>query len=267
MRIALWTTPRSTPISVVHRTVIDEVVRSLGASLVDWVSTTAAAGRTDGDHPACVSGDVDLVLVLGDDGDIARAARGVDGTVPVVGVRTERCGFLGAAGLEDVRSVLEAALAAGLEVEERMMVRVAVTRSGGDVAEWFATHDVLFAAVRPGTTMDVRVRVGGSEAGIYRGHALVLSTATGSTRWAAAVAGVPILSPTVRAVLFVPAWPSAFAARPVVLPADVPVEVEVNRPGARLLVDGEPACLLDVHDHVTARRRRRSSVNSSSMVR
>src|SRR5882672_12651697 len=70
-----------------------------------------------------------LVVVLGGDGTILRAAEVVRGsTVPLLGVNLGHVGFLAEAERDDIAETVQRIAAAQYEVEERMTLDVAVTR-------------------------------------------------------------------------------------------------------------------------------------------
>src|ERR1700741_1259231 len=87
----------------------------------------------DADERAAVG--CELVLVLGGDGPVLRAAewaRNVE--IPVLGVNLGRIGFLAEAEAEHIDSVLDHVVNRDYRIEERMTLDVAV-RAGGEVVD------------------------------------------------------------------------------------------------------------------------------------
>jgi NAD+ kinase len=73
--------------------------------------------------------DVDLLITLGGDGTLLRAARmGAQYKVPMLGVKMGRLGFLAEVQPQSGRSRCAAILAGDCWVEQRLMVRVHVER-------------------------------------------------------------------------------------------------------------------------------------------
>ena len=75
--------------------------------------------------------DVDLLITLGGDGTMLRAARlGAAYNVPMLGVKMGRLGFLAEIFPQDWRTPLEQLLRGDYWIEERLMVRALVDKSG-----------------------------------------------------------------------------------------------------------------------------------------
>jgi NAD+ kinase len=85
------------------------------------------------------------------------------------------------------------------------------------------------------------------EVGAYAADGIILATPTGSTAYSLSAGGA-IVAPSMECVLATPISPHTLAVRPLVLPADTRVEVEVREPNAEvvLTIDGQAGeALLD----------------------
>src|SRR5205807_199600 len=91
----------------------------------------------------------------------------------------------------------------------------------------------------------------GLEIGQLDADGLIVATATGSTAYALA-AGGPILEPTIEDLVLVPMSPFALTVRPIVLPPNEAVTVELPRSTAVAAVDGGPPWRLRPGDRVRA---------------
>jgi NAD+ kinase len=92
--------------------------------------------------------------------------------------------------------------------------------------------------------------------GHYRSDGLIVATPTGSTAYSVA-AGGPILDPEIEAVIINPICPFTLSNRPVVVPSDGTIVVEVEaeqRSGVLLTVDGQTTEGLESGDRVLIRR-------------
>ena len=80
----------------------------------------------------------------------------------------------------------------------------------------------------------------GGEVGTYSADGIILSTPTGSTAYSLS-AGGPIVSPSVHCIVATPICPHTLSVRPLVLPADETVTVEVLSPTEELIltIDGQ----------------------------
>jgi NAD+ kinase len=182
----------------------------------------------------------DLLVTLGGDGTILRAARkAAICSTPILGVNLGRVGFLTEAEPDTWIEVLSQVLAREYWLEKRMMVRVEASRSGTSLAHADALNDVVVGRGARGRAVHLDTEVDGGALCTYVADGLIVATPTGSTAYALA-AGGPVLPPELRNILLVPVAPHLSINRPVVLSEGVRVRVVVagGRP-ALLTVDGE----------------------------
>ena len=201
------------------------------------------------------SAELDLLISLGGDGTLLRAARIVAWAgVPVLGVNLGRLGFLTSAAGEEVESALGHWLAGNVEMDERMTLAV---EAGGDIPG--RTHLVLNDAVlhKGGAARVIRIAVRASDdvVGSYSADGIILSTPTGSTAYSLS-AGSPIVSPAVECIIATPICPHTLGVRPLVLPADETLTLEVLSPTEELMLtlDGQDAERLVPGQRVVVRR-------------
>ena len=105
-------------------------------------------GGLDDEHALMsVAPDLDLLITFGGDGTIVRAIRSVSQHgVPILGVNLGRLGFL--AEVEPERARGDTARSAGeaqYQIEERMILRVRVERSGETLLSTEAVNEVVMA--------------------------------------------------------------------------------------------------------------------------
>jgi len=196
--------------------------------------------------------EVGLLVTLGGDGSILRAARAAApyGAL-ILGINLGRVGFLTEAEPETWRDVLALALAGEYWVEERLMLRVVAGRGGETLGRAEALNDVVAGRGARARVVHLRTEVDGGYLATYVADGLIVATPTGSTAYALA-AGGPVLPPQLRNILLVPVAPHLSMARPIVLSEGVTVRIVVTggRP-AVLTVDGEVQVELESGDEVT----------------
>jgi len=198
------------------------------------VPAAAVASALKSDLP----GQVGALIVLGGDGTLLSMARAVgDLGVPILGVNLGGLGFLTATTLDEMLPALEALLAGGMAVEERMMLGARVLRGVQTVGEHVALNDVVITKSAMSRIIDLAISVDGRHATSYRADGLIISTPTGSTAYNLS-AGGPILFPTMDAVVLTPIAPHTLSNRPIVLPGAQRVDVT-------LLVDQEVMLTMD----------------------
>ncbi len=153
---------------------------------------------------------VDLLITLGGDGTLLRAARlGAAYGVPMLGVKMGRLGFLAEVSPDDWQRPLQHMLAGRCWTEERLMVRVRLERpreTDGDrtvICEYDALNDVVLSRGGLARVVRISAKLDGGYLTTYTCDGLIVSTATGSTGYALA-AGGPILPPELRNILVIP---------------------------------------------------------------
>jgi NAD+ kinase len=242
--------------------VVRQVVEWLGArdiavvlekETAALVPSTSAATASKSELP----GQVDALIVLGGDGTLLSMARAVgDLGVPILGVNLGGLGFLTATTLEEMLPALEALLAGGMAVEERMMLAARVVRGGQATGDYIALNDVVITKSAMSRIIDLAVSVDGRHATAYRADGLIISTPTGSTAYNLS-AGGPILFPTMDAVVLTPIAPHTLSNRPIVLPGaqriDVTLRVDQE---VMLTMDGQVGVPLRERDVVEVQKAR-----------
>jgi NAD+ kinase len=195
--------------------------------------------------------EIDLLVTLGGDGSILRAAQAAapSGT-PILGVNLGRVGFLTETEPDRWRDVLTRMFAGDYWIEERIMLRTVACRGDEKLGQADALNDVVVGRGARARVVHLHTEVDGGELATYVADGLIVATPTGSTAYAMA-AGGPILPPQLRNILLVPVAPHLSMGRPIVLSEGVTVRIAVtgNRP-AVLTVDGEVQAELESGDEV-----------------
>jgi NAD+ kinase len=213
----------------------------------------AAAVLGDGVAP----GMLELVIVLGGDGTILRAAETVRGCdVPLLGVNLGHVGFLAESERDDLELAVSRALERDYTVEERMTLSVVVTAGTEVVYESWALNETSIEKASRERMIEVVVEVDGRPLSSFGCDGVVMSTPTGSTAYSFS-AGGPIVWPTLDALLMVPLSAHALFARPLVVAADSVLAIELLRrteTPAVIWSDGRRSFDLPPGARVTVRR-------------
>jgi NAD+ kinase len=197
-----------------------------------WLTTDWDDGALSADMPG-----TDLLICMGGDGTVLRAARSViPNPVPILGVNMGRLGFLAEVRPGRLMESLPDVLAGKYRLEERSMLQAKVPTLG---AVYHALNDVVVGRQTVARPIYVEVAVDGSRLAIHRCDALIVATATGSTAYSLS-AGGPILHPESRDIVLTPVAPHIAAARPLVLPPDSVVDLTVTADtDAIVSIDGQ----------------------------
>lgn len=195
----------------------------------------------------------DLVIAIGGDGAMLRAARAcAPENVPVLGINTGYLGFLTEISPEEWENSLPALLEGRYWIEERMMIRCEVRRSGVPVIASEALNDVVISRGAIAKLVQLETYIDGGWTTTYYCDGLIVATPTGSTAYALA-AGGPILPPELKNILVVPVAPHLSMDRPMVLSQGATVEVVVEPHTVAevvLTVDGELLASMKTLDQV-----------------
>ena len=178
------------------------------------------------DDDAAAKG-VELVLVIGGDGTLLRAAEVArPAAAPLLGVNLGRVGFLAEAERADLTSTVDRVVMGSYEVEERMTLDVVVRHDGEESATTWALNDCSLEKVARQRMLDLLVEVDGRPLSRWGCDGVIAATPTGSTAYAFS-AGGPVVWPEVEALLVVPISAHSLFARPLVISPRSRVAFEV----------------------------------------
>lgn len=230
----------------------DEAIQS-GLTLELWltrqgVEVAWAPDQRSGIKDETDISDFDLVISLGGDGTLLRAAHLVGTSeIPILGLSYGHVGFLTAANPEegDILRVVSDALADEMHVSRRatLCCEVHSVLPNGEerVIAAQALNDLALTRGPLSDMVEFDICVSGHHIDRLRGDGVVVSTATGSTGYALS-AGGPIVSPDFSGMVCVPIAPHTIQARAFLTsPSDV-VEIAMShdRPSVpAIAVDGQ----------------------------
>jgi len=165
----------------------------------------------------------DLLVAMGGDGTILRAAAVVqDYDTPILGVNLGRLGFLAGAEPGELEEGLDRLLVGDYTVESRMALMADV--QGQRV---FALNEVVVERAVAARMVQVKTWIGDAAVSSFWGNGLILATPTGSTSYSLSSGG-PIVHPDMDALILTPISPHSLTLRPLVVPGDQTVTVQVS---------------------------------------
>ncbi len=198
-----------------------------------------------------VDASFDVIIVIGGDGSMLAAARQFWHTeIPLLGINRGHIGFLVTHNPSHLDGVLQV-LKGEYHQESRMMLNI---KHEG------ATHAVLneciFSRRETGRLVELQLYLENQFLSSIRADGLIIATPTGSTAYAMS-AGGPIINPNIQAMLIVPICPHKLSSRPIVIPADSRLRVEIcesNRVNPVLGCDGQDKGVLKPGERITVEK-------------
>lgn len=159
--------------------------------------------------------DAEMMIVLGGDGSLLRAAElARPAGVPLLGVNLGHVGFLAEAEVDDLTVTVDCVVQERYDVEERMTTDVTARLNGQLLADTWALNE---ATVEKNDRMlEVVAEIDGRPLSRWGCDGVICATPTGSTAYAFS-AGGPVVWPEVEALLLVPISAHALFARPLVI--------------------------------------------------
>lgn len=182
-----------------------------------------------------ISDESDLLVVLGGDGTILRAAALLnDKSPPVLGVNLGRVGFMAEISPDEALSELKAALDGSAVYSERMLLQV--TLPDGRVLR--VLNEVVIHWGGIARLIDLGIRMGNARELELRADGLIVSTPLGSSAYSYAANG-PLVHPDIQGVLLTPICPYAGLKRPLLVPPNMETELVLKRgQDLKLTLDG-----------------------------
>jgi len=182
-----------------------------------------------------------IVLVIGGDGTMLRAARTVYGKeIPILGINQGYLGFLTEVEVEHLDKALEQLLSGSYQVERRMMLNAAVYRDGVCIADVNALNDMVVTKGALSRIIRTELYLDNEMVERHYGDGLIFSTPTGSTGYSLS-AGGPIVYPSVDVCIMAPICSHSLVSRPMIFSPDHTLTVRMESVGApaMLTVDGQ----------------------------
>lgn len=214
------------------RAALEEIAQFLaaqGCRVVVERDTAANAGLSG--YPtadvAAMGRQCNLGLVVGGDGTMLGIGRQLAcHGVPLIGVNQGRLGFITDIPLDQYRTVLPPMLAGEYDEDVRSLMHAQVVRDGQIVFDALAMNDVVVNRGATSGMVELRVEVDGHFVSNQRADGLIVASPTGSSAYALS-AGGPLLHPSIPGWVLVPIAPHTLSNRPIVLPDDVEIAIEV----------------------------------------
>jgi len=201
----------------------------------------------------------DLVIIYGGDGtliSVCRHARcGKDKFAKVLGVNLGNLGFLTEIKPEEIETALDNYFSDLTKTSIAPLLQIEVEQEG--THSFFALNDVVINKQALARIFMLGLTVNGEHAANIRGDGVIISTPNGSTAYSLA-AGGSIVHPDVDALLITPICPHSLSSRPIVIPGNAEVILDLGLDSRAqevyLTIDGQEGLALRQGTQVTIRK-------------
>jgi NAD+ kinase len=175
----------------------------------------------------CSIAELELVIVLGGDGTILKAAEIVrDSATPLLGINLGHVGFLAESERDGLDDAVKRVVAKDYLIKERLTLDVGVYVDGTEVFRTWALNEATIEKSSTEKMLEVVLEIDRKPLTSFGCDGVIIGTPTGSTAYAFS-AGGPVIWPSVEALTVVPLSAHALFARPLVVSPRATIAVEV----------------------------------------
>ncbi len=216
-----------------------------------------AAERIHGNFSVCPAAQLgaacDLIIVIGGDGSLLKAARAVvNDQVPILGINGGHLGFLADVRPQDLRHSLGSILDGAFYEEQRTMLNATIMQNGRAEDNFLALNDIVLHHGDIARLIDFQIYIDDQFVVAQRADGVITSTPTGSTAYALSGGG-PIVYPTLDVITLLPMFPHALNSRPIVINKNSKIRLVLSRNNsidAKFSCDGQTHISLKAGDEV-----------------
>lgn len=190
------------------------------------------------------SDNIKFVISTGGDGTLLRVANSLpqDDQPPIIGVNIRSLGFLDESNERTIFKDLNQILKGDYYIEKCSKITPYIVKNNShEIKLNNALNEILIISSKSSKVLQISVKVNGVFLNRSYLDGLIISTSTGSTAYNLSAGGA-IVSPTLEIMQLTPL--NSFARsglKPIVLPIDSEVEVQLLRPrlNAKIVIDGQ----------------------------
>lgn len=182
----------------------------------------------------------DVILTLGGDGTLLFAARLVGpAQTPLLGVNMGGLGFLTEISCDTLYSKLEKLISNEYAIYKRMTINCEIESKDINTTH-LALNDFVVQRATSSRVIEIDLSINNTFFNKYISDGIIISTPTGSTAYSLS-AGGPIVIPSLECMIINAICPHALTVRPVVIPAESKILIEIKESEKELLVtlDGQ----------------------------
>lgn len=199
---------------------------------------------------------IQFLIIVGGDGTFLRGSRQIfNYDIPILGINMGKLGFLTEVEKEKSFAALERIIAGDYLLEKRMLLSAQVIREGKIAKSFMALNDFVINKGAFSRLIGISMHIGGEYFRDYSSDGVIIATPTGSTAYSLS-AGGPIVYPGMELSIITPICPHSLGARPMVIPAEKDVEIQICSPRIKsmLTIDGQNGFELENGDKIIIKK-------------
>lgn len=182
-------------------------------------------------------GDVDFLISIGGDGTFLESMLFLKSSdIPVIGLNSGRLGYLANVGADEIQMAFDAILNNNYEIEYRTLLRI---ESEIEILDGFnfALNEVSVQKV-DSSLLAIDTWINNEFVNTYWTDGLIIATPTGSTAYSLSVGG-PLVVPGAKNFIIAPIASHNLTVRPLVIPDDVHIKLQVKARSEKFLVTAD----------------------------
>ena len=171
----------------------------------------------------------DVFFSFGGDGTILRAINYIrDLNIPILGINTGRLGFLANIQKNEIKESIDLLIAKKYTIQERTLLSIRTSPKVDSFDELsFALNEITVSRENTTSMIGIKTFLDKEYLTNYWSDGLIIATPTGSTGYSLSCNG-PVVSPNSKNLIITPIAPHNFNARPMVIPDETLIELEVD---------------------------------------
>ena len=151
-----------------------------------------------------------------------------DLNIPILGINTGRLGFLANIQKDSIEKSIDLLIAKKYKIQERTLLSIRTSPEISSISELsFALNEITIARENTTSMIGVKTFLNNEYLTNYWSDGLIIATPTGSTGYSLSCNG-PVISPNSKNFIITPIAPHNFNARPMVIPDDTRIQLEVE---------------------------------------
>lgn len=180
-------------------------------------------------HFKDLSDSFDFLFSVGGDGTMLRSVTFIrDLNIPVLGINSGRLGFLATVQKKEIKEAIHLLLDGEYSIQERTLLQIRTEPEVDYFSEInFALNEVTIARRNTTSMIGIETYLNGEYLTNYWADGLIIATPTGSTGYSLSCNG-PVILPGAANLIITPIAPHNLNARPIVIPEDTKIQLEVS---------------------------------------